>query len=157
MNGDKYCINGVNVAEMHFNDQCVYYGKDKTLPTISYTTTDGIKKISLNGIFEDSEHRYKYLDDMIPTDKRRNGFVYKNTAKLGNHNLTLNTAGRTFISITNLKVFSWYYSLTPTYPNTRYTVRALWKFKDERGMTIVQYSKPIIVSWNSLSEASQTS
>lgn len=119
---------------------------EKTTPkvTLSIKALDN-GKISLTGKFEDYENAEKYYEVTA------HGLVYYSTAKLGTHNLTVNTPGRTRVNVSKYKEDGSYTcSMTPAFKSTKYTVRAFLAYKDESGRTIYVYSSPQTVSYNGL-------
>lgn len=118
----------------------------KSVPQITFSaecTEDG--KIKLTGCFEDYANSDAYYEVTA------HGFVYQSSAKLGTRNLTVNTAGRTNVSVQSYREDGSYsYSMTPAFASTYYTVRAYLAYTDENGQTKYVYTNPVRVSYNSL-------
>lgn len=119
---------------------------EKSAPSVTLSAQpaeDG--KITLIGQFEDYENADAYYEVTA------HGFVYLSSSKLGTRNLTVNTAGRTNVSVQSYREDGSYsYSMTPAFASTYYTVRAYLAYTDETGRTIYVYTNPIKVSYNSL-------
>lgn len=124
---------------------------ERTAPKVSFSAsvdpTTG--KLLLTGCFADYEHLENYYDVTA------HGLVYLSTAKLGTHNLTVNTAGRTRVNFGSYKADgSFTYRFKPAYNSTRYTVRAFLAYVDPATKrTVYVYSAPMIVSYNALASA----
>lgn len=119
---------------------------EKEIPQVTLSAKAGISgKIALTGQFEDYENADKYYE------VTGHGFVYYSTAKLGTKNLSVNTPGRTKVSISKYKEDGTYtYNMTPAYASTKYTVRAFLTYTDVDGKTNYVYSSPKIISYNGL-------
>lgn len=118
---------------------------EKTAPkvTLSVAASDG--KIVFTGKFEDYANVDQYYDVTA------HGFVYYSSSKLGTRTLTVNTPGRTKVSISKYQSNgSFSYSMKPAYATTKYTMRAFLAYTDENGKTVYVYSVPQSVSYNSL-------
>lgn len=102
-------------------------------------------KIRLTGQFVD----YANADDYYEVTDH--GLVYYSTAKLGTKMLTLNTAGRTRVYFSKYSADGTFsYSMKPAYASTRYTVRAYLTYINDAGRSVTVYSRPTVVSYNSL-------
>ena len=84
-------------------------------------------------------------------EETAHGFVYMKESTLGSRTLTINTAGRTkvtIIGITSKGVYS--YSMTPTSESKTYVMRAWVSYTDADGNTIYVYSDPITCCYSDL-------
>lgn len=120
-----------------------------SVPTVSLSITANTEteKIRMEGKFED----YANADHYYPVTIH--GLVYVSAARLGTHNLTVDTPGRTRVTFSGYKDDgSFAYSIKPLYPTTRYAVRAFVGYTDSYGRTIYQYSKIQYVRYNDLAK-----
>lgn len=124
---------------------------EQTAPKVSLSASvDPVTgKLVLTGCFTDYGHLENYYSVTA------HGLVYLSTAKLGTHNLTVNTAGRTRVNFSSYKADgSFTYRFKPAFSSTRYTVRAFLAYVDPATKrTVYVYSAPMIVSYNALSSA----
>lgn len=119
---------------------------ERTAPEVTLSASANAGKLVLTGCFADYENLEKYYDVTA------HGLVYISSAKLGTHNLTVNTAGRTRVNFSGYKADgSFTYQFKPAYGSTRYTVRAFLSYVDPAtGRTVYVYSAPMVVSYDGL-------
>lgn len=119
-----------------------------SVPTVSLNiTATESGKIRMVGKFED----YENVDHYYPVTMH--GLVYQTQSRLGTHNLTVNTPGRTRVTFSKYKDDgSFAYSMEPVHPNVMYGVRAFVAYTNAKGRTIYQYSDIQYVSYNKLTQ-----
>ncbi len=103
------------------------------------------EKIRLTGSIAD----YENISDYYTVTGH--GFVYITKAKLGAKSLSINTAGRTKVTINGIGDTGAYsYSMTPKTSSTVYVIRAWASYTNSSGKTVYVYSDPIYVNYDNL-------
>lgn len=133
---------------------CTVCGAQKTeaiavktllVPSVTLSVSQNNGKIRLTGSVVDYENSEDYYEIT------RHGFVYVTKALLGAKTLTVNTTGRTKVSINGIgSTGSYSYSMTPKTPSTIYAVRAFLTYRNSAGKTVYVYSDPIYTNYNGI-------
>ncbi|MCD8381768.1 MAG: hypothetical protein LUC30_02445 [Clostridiales bacterium] len=133
---------------------CTVCGETKTeaiavkkisVPSVTLCASQNGEKIRLTGTITD----YENISDYYTVTGH--GFVYITKAKLGAKSLSINTSGRTKVTINGIGDTGAYsYSMTPKTSSTVYVIRAWVSYTNSSGKTVYVYSDPIYVSYNNL-------
>lgn len=135
---------------------CIVCGDTKTeviavktllVPSVTLGVSQNNGKIRLTGSVVDYENSDDYYE------VTSHGFVYVTKSLLGAKTLTVNTTGRTKVSINGIgSTGSYSYSMTPKTASTIYAVRAFVTYKNSAGKTVYVYSNPIYTSYNGINQ-----
>ncbi len=121
--------------------------KELLVPSVTLTTTQNNGKIRMKGTitgYGDTDNYYEVTGE---------GFVYITKAKLGAKSLSVNTSGRTKVTITSSTSAAIYsYSMTPSSGSTVYAMRAWITYKNSSGKTVYVYSNAVYTSYNALAD-----
>ena len=121
----------------------------KTLlaPSVTLGVSQNNGKIRMTGSVVDYENSDDYYEITS------HGFIYVTKSLLGAKTLTVNTTGRTKVSINGIgSTGSYSYSMTPKTTNTIYAVRAFVTYKNSAGKTVYVYSNPIYTSYTGINQ-----
>lgn len=119
--------------------------KTLSAPAVTLAVSQNNGKIRLTGCVTDYENSEKYYDITS------HGFVYVTKSLLGSKSLSVNTAGRTKVSINGIgSAGSYSYSMTPKTDSTIYAVRAFVTYKNGAGKTVYVYSNTVYTSYNGI-------
>lgn len=120
--------------------------KALSAPSVKLGVSQNNGKIRLTGSITD----YENIDDYYSITSH--GFVYVTKSLLGSKILTVNTTGRTKVSINGIGNTGRYsYSMTPKTGDTVYAIRAFVAYKNSAGKTVYVYSNTIYTSYNGIS------
>lgn len=148
-----YSTTGIHYLIMDENFTNTYSIEDtryipvKTLsaPSLKLDVAQNNGKIQLTGSVTDYENKDDYYEITS------HGFVYITKTLLGAKTLTVNTVGRTKVSINGIGSNGRYrYSMTPKNSNTMYVIRAFVTYKNSAGKTVYVYSNTIYTSYNGI-------
>ncbi len=121
--------------------------KTLSAPSVTLTTSQNNGKIRMTGTitgYGDTDNYYEVTGE---------GFVYITKAKLGAKSLSVNTSGRTKVTITSATSAAIYsYSMTPVSGSTVYAMRAWITYKNSSGKTVYVYSNTVYTSYNALAQ-----
>ena len=108
----------------------IEYTAELKVPVVSISAARASSsKIKLTAAFEDYENADDYFE------VKRHGIIYITSSRLGNKNLTLNTAGRTNITFTKFSAEGQFsYTMKPSTKSTTYVVRGYVQYVDENGI-----------------------
>ncbi|MCD8381767.1 MAG: DUF4982 domain-containing protein [Clostridiales bacterium] len=121
--------------------------KELLVPSVTLSVSQNSGKIRLTGTVTDFENSDDYYEIT------GHGFVYITKAKLGAKTLSLNTSGRTKVTITGIGSTGAYsYSMTPKTSSTVYVIRAWVSYTNNSGKTVYVYSDPIYTSYDALTK-----
>ena len=121
--------------------------KTLLVPSVTLSVSQNNGKIRLTGSVVDYENSDDYYEIT------RHGFVYVTKSLLGAKTLTVNTTGRTKVTINGIgSTGSYSYSMTPKTASTIYAVRAFVTYKNSAGKTVYVYSNPIYTSYNGINQ-----
>ncbi|MCD7755903.1 MAG: Ig-like domain-containing protein, partial [Firmicutes bacterium] len=119
--------------------------KELLVPSVTLSVSQNSGKIRLTGTITDYENADDYYE------VTGHGFVYITKAKLGAKSLTVNTSGRTKVTISGINSDGSYsYSMTPASASTAYVVRAWISYKNSSGKTVYVYSNALYVTYNGI-------
>ncbi len=110
-------------------------------PSVSLSVSQNNGKIKLTGVMvEGSDYEIT-----------SHGFVYITKAVLGAKSLSVNTSGRTKVTVSgNNSDGSYAYSMIPKSSSTVYVIRAFVTYKNSSGKTVYVYSDPIYTSYDAI-------
>lgn len=121
--------------------------KSLLVPSVTLGVSKNNVKIRLTGSIVDYENSDDYYEITS------HGFVYITKSLLGAKTLTVNTTGRTKVSINGIgSTGNYSYSMTPKTASTIYVVRAFVTYKNNAGKTVYVYSNPIYSNYNGINE-----
>lgn len=121
--------------------------KELLAPSVTLSVSQNSGKIRLTGTVTDYENSDDYYEIT------GHGFVYITKAKLGAKSLSLNTSGRTKVTINGIgNTGAYSYSMTPKTSSTVYVIRAWASYTNSSGKTVYVYSDPVYTSYDALTK-----